>query len=63
VDDHCFKNFHSSDWLDNFRVGKEAFLYICNRLSGALVRQDTVMCLHLCATKSCYYIVVFSYSI
>jgi len=37
------RTFTHQDWLDNFRISKETFLYICNRLSGALVRQDTVM--------------------
>ena len=31
------------DWLQNFRMCKETFLYICNRLSPELERSDTVM--------------------
>ena len=37
------RTFTHQDWLDNFSMSKETFLYICSRLSGVLIRQDTVM--------------------
>ncbi|XP_065892383.1 uncharacterized protein [Dysidea avara] len=37
------RTFTHQDWLENFRMSKETFLYICRRLSGVLIRQDTVM--------------------
>ena len=35
--------FTHQDWLQNFRMCKETFLYICDRLPTELERSDTVM--------------------
>ena len=37
------RSFMHEDWLQNFRMCKETFLYICNRLSPELEKSDTVM--------------------
>ena len=37
------RTFTHQDWLQNFRMCKETFLYICNRLSPELERSDTIM--------------------
>ncbi|XP_065892875.1 uncharacterized protein [Dysidea avara] len=37
------RTFNQQDWLDNFRMSKETFLYICSKLSPALARTDTLM--------------------
>ena len=37
------RSFTHQDWLQNFRMCKETFLYICDRLSPELERSDTVM--------------------
>ena len=37
------RSFTHQDWLQNFRMCKETFLYICNRLTPELERRDTVM--------------------
>ena len=30
-----------TDWIENFRMRKETFLYICDQLKPAIARQDT----------------------
>ena len=37
------RTFTHQDWLENFRMCKEIFLYICNKLSSALGKTDTVL--------------------
>jgi len=37
------RTFTQQDWLQNFRMCKETFLYICNRSSSELERSDMVM--------------------
>ena len=36
-------SFQENDWLENFRMGKDRFLYVCNQLRPHLRRQRTVM--------------------
>lgn len=36
------KSFSERDWILNFRVSRETFLYICAQLQGEISRQDTV---------------------
>ena len=36
------RTFTKQDWVENFRMSKETFLYICNKLSPALTRSDTM---------------------
>ena len=36
-------SFQETDWLENFRMGKDTFMYICNQLGPHLRRQHTVM--------------------
>lgn len=33
--------FQPSDWLDKFRMSRETFFYICDKLRSRLTRQDT----------------------
>ena len=35
------KTFTATDWIENFRVSKETFTYICNCLKPLISRQDT----------------------
>lgn len=37
------RTFTDRDWLDNFRMSKNTFLYLCTQLSPSLRRSDTVM--------------------
>ena len=37
------RTFTHQDWLENFHMCKETFLYICNKLSSALRKTDTVL--------------------
>ena len=37
------QTFTDRDWVENFRLGKDTFNYLCQQLSTALRRQDTVM--------------------
>ena len=37
------RTFTHQDWIENFRMSKETFLYICNKLSPALRRTNTVL--------------------
>ena len=36
----CFDNH---DWLENFRMSRDTFLYLCQELKPAIERQDTVL--------------------
>lgn len=33
--------FHPSDWLDKFRMSKDTFFYLCDKVRPRLARQDT----------------------
>ena len=35
--------FHGRDWLENFRMSRETFLYLCQELRPTIERQDTVL--------------------
>ena len=35
--------FTPQDWLDNFRMSHQTFLYLCNKLRSSIERTDTVM--------------------
>ena len=37
------QTFTDRDWVENFRLGKDTFNYLCQQLCTALRRQDTVM--------------------
>jgi len=37
------RTFTQQEWLENFRMSKETFLYICRKLSPQLSRTDTVL--------------------
>ena len=37
------QSFEEHDWIQNFRMRKETFLYLCSQLRSVLQRQDTVM--------------------
>ena len=36
-------SFTGQDWLNSFRISRQTFLYLCDKLSSRLQRQDTVM--------------------
>jgi len=36
-------SFTHEDWLENFRMSKETFLYICHKLAPTLKRADTIL--------------------
>ena len=36
----CFKG---RDWLENFRMSRDTFLYLCKELKPAIERQDSVL--------------------
>ena len=40
--------FTSEDWLANFRVCKETFLYLCSKLKPVIEKQDTRMRSAIC---------------
>ena len=35
------ETFTDNDWIENFRVSKDTFLYLCNELRTTIQRQDT----------------------
>ena len=35
------ENFGPNDWIDNFRMRKETFYYLCNKLRPTIEREDT----------------------
>ena len=37
------KTFNAQDWVENFRMSHDTFIYLCQRLSPALCRKDTAM--------------------
>ena len=37
------ETFSNNDWMENFRVSKQTFLYLCNELRSLISRQDTRM--------------------
>ena len=37
------RTFTHKDWLENFRICKDTFMYICNKLLPTLRRTDTVL--------------------
>ena len=42
-DNIVLNSFTDQDWLNNFRISRQTFLYLCDKLSSRLQRQDTVM--------------------
>ena len=42
-DNIVLSSFTDQDWLNNFRISRQAFLYLCDKLSSRLQRQDIVM--------------------
>lgn len=40
--DIVMRTFTDRDWLENFRMSKETFNYLCHQMSTSLRRQDTV---------------------
>ena len=45
------QTFEEHDWIENFRMKRQTFLYLCNQLRGALQRKDTVMRKAICVEK------------
>ena len=39
----CARNVSNKDWIENFRMSKEIFEYLCQRLYPIIHRSDTVM--------------------
>ena len=37
------RTFTSQDWVENFRMSRQTFTYLCERLSPTLRRKDTIM--------------------
>lgn len=37
------QTFSANDWIENFRMSKQTFSYLCQRLSPCLQRQNTTM--------------------
>lgn len=37
------RTFTSQDWLENFRMSRATFMYLCNELRLAIERDDTTM--------------------
>ncbi|CAL8311186.1 unnamed protein product [Gadus morhua 'NCC'] len=46
--------FTNRQWVDNFRMSEETFMYLCNKMRPALQRQDTNfrLCLTLASCRS-----------
>ena len=42
------QTFSADDWIANFRVSKETFMYICTKLRPIIERQDTRMRHSIC---------------
>ena len=40
------KAFSNSDWLDNFRMSHQTFVYICNEVREKIQKQNTSMQKH-----------------
>ena len=43
--------FTQEDWLENFSLSQETFLYVCNKLRSTIEKMDTVM--NTCGTMTC----------
>ena len=37
------RTFTPQDWLENFRMSRATFLYLCNELRSAITKDDTMM--------------------
>ena len=37
------RSFSDSDWLENFRMSKATFLYVCDEIRSTIKKEDTVM--------------------
>ena len=42
-DNIMLSSFTDQDWLNNFQISRQTFLYLCDKLSSRLQRQDTVI--------------------
>ena len=42
-DDVVKEVFTQQDWLENFRLSRETFFYVCNELRSIIEKTDTVM--------------------
>ena len=40
---HVTETFTPDEWIDNFRVSKVMFLYLCGKIGPSIERQDTSM--------------------
>ena len=56
------RSFTLKDWLQNFRMCKETFSYIYDRLSLELERSDSHVKINVCTKESECLSVVFGYS-
>ena len=36
-------SFTPQDWLNNFRMSKDTFLYLCDKLRSSISKSDTMM--------------------
>jgi len=42
------RTFTPSDWIENFRVSRDTFLFLCNQLKPAIQRKDTQLRKAIC---------------
>ena len=42
-EDVVLQSFQDHDWIENFRVSRNTFLYLCNQLKPAIEKQNTYM--------------------
>ena len=41
--DHIVQTFSEDEWKENFRISRETFAYLCNKLRSKIQRKDTCM--------------------
>ena len=52
------QTFTAQDWIENFRMSRETFTYVCERLSPTLRKEDTSMRRSISVEQSGHYSLV-----
>ena len=42
-DEMVMNTFSENDWIENFRVSRTTFIYLCNEIRTEIEKKDTVM--------------------
>ena len=54
----AMETFSNHDWIHNFQMSKETFLYLFNQLRPRVIYKDTVLRGAVSVEKSCYNMMV-----